>query len=1006
MSFVNKLASLGCLAFLLTLPGTAPLAAQIGGGSIVGVVTDPSGAPVVGVTVRALNQQTNDGQHVLTNETGYYEFPLLRAGRYHLEAELAGFDKVRGAEFDLNTGTRPRIDLKLTVGSVSETIEVKATAPMINATTTDLGVVMDRTSVEELPLNGRDFQELLSLQAGVENAPSSGAGDRGGVSFHGSSALSTNMMLDGVDMSFGEVNGSAGFRSAGGGSVLINTVSIEALEEFKATGSAFTAEYGRTGGGVVNITTRSGGNKLHGTLFEFFRNDKLDATDWFSNKNALGKPPLRWNQFGGNLGGPIRKDRIFFFANYEGAQVKRVSKVTGNTATPALIDAAPEAIRQTMDFYLPKTFTPTTNQYVGLHTRNDQQVNDENTFLGRSDAVLGKHRLTLRYSYNHQNYKSPTFSPVMPTLYPMRFHNVVLQDNTSVTSTSFNELRIGFNRVDLHRHAVGSDLIPAWVTVSSISASQNSYIHFLSTTYTLADNFTMINGAHSMKTGFEIREVRSVRDQGGPPTYSYNSYADLIANKPLNINLLFGGSKGLRTRNYGFYLQDEWRASRTLQLNLGVRYEYTPPFRGGFNIATSDPYGPFIAAQQPMFRADRNNWAPRTGLIWAPGREQRTVIRTGAAISYLMPQAIHFYDMAFISPALPFNTSFAAADVPAQYLLYPQIAPFALKVQADPSLLPASFRLSRSVADYNRRDTYVGMWNLSVQQKLTAGMALQASYVGQRTVKLISVRPLNLVDPATKARPDPSLGQINVEENAANIAYHSLQLSLNQRVWHGLRYDVYFTWAKSIGYYNPDDTITFSGGSLQDPMDIAGSKGPVRGLPPLRYTSAVSYSIPGGKHFQHRIARGLLNGWTLRTINSWRASLPINVTSGADIVGNGRSAGQRPDPVAGIDPYIREGLTWLNPAAFTTKDSRAEKRFGVLGYNALYGTPAFTLNSALHKTFQVKEGHRITFRLETFNTLNHPLLSNPITNLNDPNFGKIQTASSARNVQLGLKYAF
>jgi outer membrane cobalamin receptor len=144
--------------------------------------------------------------------------------------------------------------------------------------------------VEELPLNGRDFQELLSLQAGVENAPSSGAGDRGGVSFHGSSALSTNMLLDGVDMSFGEVNGSAGFRSAGGGSVLINTVSVEALEEFKATGNAFSAEYGRSGGGVLNITTRSGTNRFHGTLFEFFRNDKLDANDYFSNANALGKP--------------------------------------------------------------------------------------------------------------------------------------------------------------------------------------------------------------------------------------------------------------------------------------------------------------------------------------------------------------------------------------------------------------------------------------------------------------------------------------------------------------------------------------------------------------------------------------------------------------------------------------------------------------------------------------------------------------------------------------------
>jgi hypothetical protein len=988
------------------LVASVPARAQIGGGSILGVVSDQSGAPLPGVKVKAHEQQTNADQQVVTNETGYYEFPLLRAGRYRLEAEAAGFDRAIGEEFDLFAGARPRIDLQLKVGSVNESVQVSATAPIVNSTTTDLGMVMDRTSVEELPLNGRDFQELLSLQAGVENAPSSGAGDRGGASFHGSSALASNMLLDGVDMSFGEVNGSAGFRSAGGGSVLINTVSVEALEEFRATGSAFSAEYGRSGGGVVNITTRSGSNRFHGTLFEFFRNDKLDATDFFSNQNGLGKPPLRWNQFGGNLGGPVKRDRLFFFFNYEGAQVKRVSKVTGNTATPALLAAVPAAIRKFYDLYLPKTYTPTSNPNLGLHTRNDRQVNDENTFLSRGDAVLGKHRVALRYSYNHQNYSSPAFSPVMPTVYPMRFHNAVAQDNWSLGSTAFNEIRVGMNRVDLNRHILGSEQVPGWVTVSGLSASQPSYIHFLSTTYTLADNISLVRGKHSTKAGFEIREVRSIRVQGGQPTFTYNTINDLIADRPLNITLLFGGGKGLRTRNLGFYVQDEWRVTRNFQVNAGLRYEYSPPMRGGFNISSSDPYGPFIETQQPMFAADRNDWAPRLGMVWVPGRNQRTVVRAGGAVSYLMPQAIYYYDMAYLNPALPFVTSFAAADVPAQYLPYPQIADFSNQVAADPSLLPKSFRLSRSVADYNRRDTYVAMWNYSMQEKLASTLAVQASYVGQRTVKLISVRPLNLIDPVTKVRPDQSLGQINFEENAANISYHALELSLNQRTWHGLRYDVYFTWAKALGYYNPDDTITFTGNSLQDPLDIAGSRGPVRGLPGRRYTSVFSYSIPGGKGLRSRFARGALSGWTFRSINSWRAGVPINVTSGIDVIGNGRSAGQRPDPVPGVDPYIRNGLTWLNPAAFTTRDVRAQKRFGYLGFNSVTGTPALTLNAALHKSFQLREGQRLTFRLETFNTLNHPLLSNPLTNANDPNFGKIQTAAGARNVQVALKYAF
>jgi hypothetical protein len=294
----------------------AAMMAQIGGGSIVGIVKDPSGAPVLGVKVRAHNEATNEERVAQTNAEGYYEFPLLPAGRYRLEAEATGFERLSGAPFDLATGTRPRIDLALAIGSVNQTLEVAATAPLINTTTTDLGVVMTRTRIDELPLNGRNFQDLVDLQAGVVNAPSSSAGSRGGVSFHGSTALGTNVMLDGVDMSFGEVNGAASFQSAGGPSTVVNTVSVEAIEQFKSTANAYSAEYGRAGGGVLNVTTRSGTNTMHGTLFEFFRNDVLNANDFFSNKNALGKTPLRWNQFGGNLGGPIRHDRVFFFFNY------------------------------------------------------------------------------------------------------------------------------------------------------------------------------------------------------------------------------------------------------------------------------------------------------------------------------------------------------------------------------------------------------------------------------------------------------------------------------------------------------------------------------------------------------------------------------------------------------------------------------------------------------------------------------------------------------------------
>ncbi|MEO7648948.1 MAG: TonB-dependent receptor, partial [Bryobacteraceae bacterium] len=708
-------------------------------------------------------------------------------------------------------------------------------------------------------------------------------------------------------------------------------------------------------------------------------------------------------------GGPIRKDRLFFFFNYEGAKVSRLSRVTGNTATPALLAQLKPELRRALELYLPASFTATSNPLIGLHQRNDQQKNAENTYLSRVDALLGKHRLSTRYSYNNQDYSVPTLAASMPRFFPVRFHNAVIQDSTSVNASSFNELRIGFNRVDLNRSETGREQVPAWVVVNGggFNASQPSYIHFITTTYTLADNFSVIRGAHTFKMGFELREVRSARIQGGQPTYTYNNPADLITDQPNRIQVLFGGGKGLRTRNTGYYFQDDWRLSRHLQVNLGMRYEYSPPLRGGFNVAGSDPYGPFIKTQEPMFAADRNDFAPRAGLVWDPAGNQRTVIRAGAAIGYLMPQAIHYYDMAFIDPSLPFVTNFAPTDVPAQFSPFPIPQAFIDQVAGNPSLLPSSLILSRSIADYNRRDTYAGQWNLTVQQALNSSMAVQAAYVGSRTVKLISTRTLNLVDPRTGRRPDTRFGDINFEENAANLSHHALELTITQKARRGLSYEGYFTWGRTIGYYAPDSTQSFAENTTQDPLNLAGSKGVKAGNIGRRFAGIVSYALPGAGS-SNAVARTLLCGWTLQSILSWRSGIPMNVISNIDTAGNGRPGGQRPDPVNGVDPYIRnrDGLIWLNPAAFDLNGPRTQRRFGNLGYNSLIGLSAFNLDAALHKSFAITERQKVTFRFEMFNATNHTRLNNPNTNVSDPNFGRILGTGTPRNIQLALKYSF
>ena len=1011
MPVVIRRQRLFVLAFITLLAATA--AAQITGGAILGIVKDSTGSVVPGATVTATNVGTNQSSVTLTNEEGYYEFPLLPAGRYRVEIELQGFQKARTAEFSLNSGVRQRFDMTLATGQFSEIVEVIDDAPLVNATTTSLGVVMDQAKVEALPLNGRNFQQLVGLQAGVVNSPSSSTGGRGGIEFNGSPALGNNLMLDGVDMSFGESNGAASDTSAGAsGGSLINTVSVEAIAEFKATGSAFSAEYGRATGGVLNVTTKSGTNRYHGTAFEFFRNDALDANSFFSNRSGLTKPPLRWNQFGGNFGGPIARDRIFFFVNYEGAQVRRAQTVTGNVPTQLLLNSVNPRIRGVLSQF-PSTYEATSDPYIGFHRRNDERVNDEHTWLSRGDARLSpSQQLAVRYNYNHQDYSEPTLYESSPRLFPTRGHNAVVQHTWVLSQNTLNEFRFGMNRSDLDRHHIGTDDIPAFLSVSTgglTGGALPSEIHFQTTTWSVNDNVTLIRGKHSMKAGFEIRVVDSERFQRGLPTHRYNNVAGLIADQPNDIQVIFGNpGRPLQTTNYGIYVQDDWHLHDRLQLNAGLRYEYSPPLEGAFNVGSSDPFGQFQPAGEPMFDPDRNNFGPRLGLIYDVRGNQSLIVRAGGGVMYGPPQPLFYYDMAFIDPNVPFLSSFTAADVPAGLsMAFPFPQAFVAAVAADPSLLPVGLNLARNIADYDRADEYSVQWNGSLQYALTPRTSVQAAYVGSRANKLYSTRPVNIIDPATNARPVAGVGEILFRENAGRSKYDALQLSLNQRLWRSMAFDVYYTYGRSIGYYGPDGTVT-SDASVQDPANIAGSIGPKAGDVRHRFVSTHSYELPTPELAQNGVTRALIGGWTIQGIMSWRSGLPINVTAGRDLVGNRRITGQRPDLVPGVDPYIRDanGLVWLNRAAFDVTTPAAQKRFGTLDYNPFRGPSAFTYDLALHKRFNVTGDHRVTLRLEAFNVFNHPVLSNPVTDLSNTNFGNITGASGGRNVQLGIKYAF
>lgn len=994
----------------------APIAlAQITGGSFTGVVTDASGLAVVDAKVDARNLSTNTITRTSTTEQGLYDFPLLPAGRYVLTVEKSGFQRATTGELQLNSGNRSRIDFALKLGEVSQSVEVISEIPLVNSTSQSLGTVIDSQKVRDLPLNGRTFTQLLVLQPGV--SLSGGNANRGGVELNGSSGLGNNWLMDGVDMSFGENNG-VGIGGVGGSGTVINSISIEALEEFKVTTNAFSAEYGRATGGVINLTTKSGTNQFHGTVLYFLRNDKLDANNFFSNRANLGKPPLRHNQYGANLGGPIRKDRLFFFYNFEGDRIRRGRTISGTVPTPLYLSLLKNPRMRDHLANMPRTFEPTANPWIGQHFRNDRQRVNEGTNIGRVDYILGNHRFSGRVNVNNQDVFNPQLREDVRQQFPLRQRNAMVSDFWVLSPRTSAEARFGFNRTSVVRGPDDGRQKPGpqagYVSIGGLTGGSDlqDQLGTFTDVYTGVANLTHIRGSHTFKAGTEIRSTDSFRHQFGNPRNYYNTLQDAIEDRPFQVEMYFGNPRnGYAFGGFAAFVQDDWRVNRRLQLNLGLRYEYYEPFKGSIGLASRDPLGPRGKKGDPIWNPDRNNFGPRFGLVWDLFGSGKTIMRLGAGMTYIAPQPFFFYDAAWISERVPFAPQVAVIDIPAslQPVTFPFPVSFIQSVRDDPSLVPRGLQPGLLAPDPAHRDEYALQGNYSIQQQIGSSFAVQASYVLNRAVKLYSSRLINPINPATGRRDlGQDIGAAWLQEFGANMTYHALQLGANKRLSSGLNFDLYYTLSKGIQYNNADnsfvrDTVT------QDFTWVAGSRGPKVTDVRHRMTAVYSYQIPTGSFARQGVLNSMFGGWTVQGIMGYRSGFPLNVVTGRDNVGNGRPDGQRPDAVPGQSPYLhsQDRLLVLNRAAFDFDTVRTQRRFGNLGYNTVVGPGAFTWDASVNKWFTVTEGHRINFRFEMFNWMNHTVLSNPVTNGSAANFGQITSvAVDPRNIQFGLKYLF
>jgi hypothetical protein len=1008
---------------LILLAVAVPALAQVGEGSLTGRITDPSGAVISGATVRALNVGTNVTTETTANNDGYYEFALLPTGKYTISFEKTGFKRAATGEIDLHAGTTPRIDLVMQLGNVAESVTVTAETPVINATTTELGMVIDEKKVAELPLNGRDFTQLFSLQNGYNLG---GQSARGGVEFNGLSSSGNSFLMDGVTMAFGELSG-IGIGAIGGKGTLINTVSVDAIEEFKTSVGAVSGDMGNASGAFINVITKSGTNNFHASAWEYLRNDAMDAKDFISNKNGLAKAELRQNQFGGNFGGPILKNRLFFFFNYEGARVIRGNIVTGNVPTPALLSQIKNPLLLKNFQIYPTTFTPTSNPLVGLSTRNDNNLDTEDTTLSRIDADLWKQRFSFRLAWNKQLVDNALLFPGYRTKYPIPFKNVSVSDVFNIGPNKTNEVRYGYDHWPIARHIeatdptqnqalYGTQLANETVTANVSGLTRTFVFNVLnsdSPVHSFVDNFVWTHGSHTIKAGGTITHTTSIRFQVEPIIYYYNTIADLINDKPLALQMTVGNpGRGYSFVNSGFYVTDDWKVNRRLQVNYGLRYDYFTTFKGPYGLATSDPYGPRVTPGQAIWDPNPFDFGPRLGIVYDLTGKGKTVIRMGAAESFNAPQPYWYWDAPFVNPALSAFPYVTVSQLPANLksITFGQLnfTNFTQAVIQSPANIPAGLNLGFNLPSRNRKDERAYLWNFSLQHELMKDFSIQASYVGNRDIHQFSTSVLNL--PNAQGISTPNVGPATLLTNDGRTWYHALQLAANKRFSHGFSFDAYYTKSKTMQYDNADGTNEVDN-TTQNFADIKGSQGPKLGTIGSRFTLVNSYAVPTAPFAfasKTAVGRGIFAGWNFQSIMNKFSGPALNVTTGRDAVGDGRASADRPDAILGVDPYLHtsDPLAWLNPAAFDAATPLAQHRFGNLGYNTVIGPGQFTWDIGVHKEFAINEKNRLTFRLELFNWLNHPTFTLTNTVLSSATFGKITTSGLGRDIQVALKYSF
>ena len=846
----HSCASLIALVLIYGASSESKLQAQVAGGTITGTIVDTSGRVIPNAQVSITNVATGVSRTTTTNEDGLYTAPNLLPGTYEGKFAAPGFKSELRSGIALTVGATLTLDLTMQVGTASEKVEVTGEAPAVQLTTSDINAVVDANTVRELPLNGRSWTDLATLQPGVnaiQTQPSFAQGtDRGNRGFgqqltiSGARPQQNNYRLDGVSLN--------DYANGAPGSVLGGNLGVDAIQEFSVLTSNYSAEYGKTSGGVVNAITRSGTNSFHGSAYEFIRNSRLDAKNYFDPGN-LPIPPFKRNQFGGALGGPIVKNHTFFFADYEGIrQSTGITSVTtvpsaaarsGNlcsapdtgSCTPFTVSVNPAAQAYLTFYHLPQQPLPGSDGNIGIFTFPGQQIVNENFLTTRVDHKFSdKDALFGTYMFDRTPYSSPDGLDNVE-FDTLTSRQIFAMEETHMFSPSLvNSVRFGYNHEAVNNNqslkAINPDAARADLGVGGtafagrdaaqvlvggltdftggVGGSPTYFYHWNS--FQLYDDAFLSRGTHSLRFGFaaERMALNVLADTDPNGIWNFDTLQDFLTNNPTKFQ---GGiastlsPRNLRQTIYGLYLQDDWRFRTNLTLNLGLRYEMAtvPRETSGklSNLPTVASGTPHLG--NPFFNnPTTKNFEPRVGFAWDPFRNGKTAVRGGIGLFDVLPLPYQF--VLLVTQATPFF-SYTVVKNPGPGTFFSGLTSF-----------PAN-KLRATYVDPPKRN-YVVQWNLNVQQQLTPSLAGMVAYVGSRGIhQPFRVDEANLVIPtltsagyvwpfdSSGAPLDPingNFGSVRSMFYNGHSYYNAFEGQLAKRMSHGLQMQGTFTWGKSM----------------------------------------------------------------------------------------------------------------------------------------------------------------------------------------------------------------